>query len=342
MDKKKILKQIKEGSFSLENASEEIKADKEIVLVSVKQDPWSLEYADASLKKDKDVVMAAIKENGRVLEEADESLKKNKDIVLIAVKQEGSALLYADASLKKDRDVVLAAVKQDGHALEHADASLKKDKDVVMVAVEQTELALEYADESFKKKEAGGVSPYVFVGPELTYYYETIKKQELSSIKKIKNRLLQFIETADSDRTSSPAMGMLSNEKGNSLIKHPNSFVEDAGGNNVSVKIKNTGRLIEKPKKDEVVFIFSYQYISSQYNFTPREQKKGMLINIKSFNNEAVVEPGDNPDFEFECESADEASETYLQILCDDTQFDSSIDDKEDIINQFADYLLKK
>ena len=188
------------------------------------------------------------------------------------------------------------------------------------------------------------VSPYVFVGPELTYYYETIKKREINSIKKITNHLIQFIETAEHDHTSAPVIGQLSSEKGKDLIKNQNTrrdySVKDSNGNDINLKIKNTGRLIEKPKKNEIVFIFSYQYISSLYYFTPIKQKKDMHININFFDNEAIMEPGVNLDFEFECESADKASETYLKILCDDRQFDNSIDFKEDLVNQFAAYLL--
>ena len=52
------------------------------------------------------------------------------------------------------------------------------------------------------------------------------------------------------------------------------------------------------------------------------------------------MKSGDNLDFEVECKSADKRTETSLQILCDDRQFEDSIDFKEDLVNQFAAYLL--
>ena len=53
-------------------------------------------------------------------------------------------------------------------------------------------------------------------------------------------------------------------------------------------------------------------------------------MNIKSFNNDAIAG-----------ESADKPSDTYLQILCDNRQFDSTIDDKRDLADRFNKYFLK-
>ena len=125
------------------------------------------------------------------------------------------------------------------------------------------------------------------------------------------------------------------------LQKYKEKFsVRDSNGNDINLKIKNIGRLIEKPKKNEIIFIWYYQYISSEYHFAPIKHKKDLHINIKYFTPYAIMKSGDNPDFEFECKSADKPSEIYLQILCDDRQFENSIDFKEDLVNQFAAYLL--
>ena len=66
---------------------------------------------------------------------------------------------------------------------------------------------------------------------------------------------------------------------------------------------------------------------------------KDIQMNIKSFNNDAIA--GENPHLEFESESADKPSDTYLQILCDYRQFDSTIDDKRDLADRFNKYFLK-
>ncbi len=115
--------------------------------------------------------------------------------------------------------------------------------------------------------------------------------------------------------------------------------VEDSDGNVVKLKIKKTGKLIQKPNKDEVIFIFFYYYTSSQYNLIPTKPNKDIQMNIKSFNNEAIV--GENPHLAFESESADKPSDTYLQILCDNRQFNSTIDEKRDLTDQFCKYFLK-
>jgi len=353
-DKEVVLAAVKQTAYALRYADKKLKGDKEVVLEAVKQN-GSLEYADKKLKGDKEVVLAAVKQEGRALQFANKKLKADKEVVLAAVKnaryKEGSNLQYADKELKADKEVVLAAVKYSGNALQYADGKLKADKEVVLEAVKQEGAALAYADKKLKTeiellvgKKEKKIFPYIFVGPELTYYHETIKKSEINSIKEITNRLIQFIETAEHDHGSAPVIGQLSSEKGKNLIKNKNArrdySVRDSNGNDINLKIKNIGRLIEKPKKNEIIFIWYYQYISSEYHFTPIKHKKDLHINIKCFDTEAIIEPVDNLDFEFECESADKPSEIYLQILCDDRQFENSIDFKEDLVNQFAAYLL--
>ena len=59
MDKKKILKKIETGYFSLQDADEKIKSDKEIVFIAVKQDGGALKFADKKLKEDKDIIKAS-------------------------------------------------------------------------------------------------------------------------------------------------------------------------------------------------------------------------------------------------------------------------------------------
>ena len=51
MDKKEALKQIKEGTFSLEFADKKLKGDKEVVLAAVKQDSSAIKYSADNIKK---------------------------------------------------------------------------------------------------------------------------------------------------------------------------------------------------------------------------------------------------------------------------------------------------
>ena len=132
MDKKKALKQIKAGDFSLEDADKKLKADKEVVLAAVKQDGHALEYASKKLKADKKFILDVVKQSGWTLEYADNSLKKDKQIVLEAVKNSGHALDFADDSFKEDKEIKLEVVKRN-LALYYADENSQKDPDILAI-----------------------------------------------------------------------------------------------------------------------------------------------------------------------------------------------------------------
>lgn len=100
MNKKEILKKIKNGTFFLKDADDRLKGDEEVVLESVKL-------------------------NGLYLKFADEKLKANKKIVLTAVKQNGMAIYFANNKLKADKEIALEAVKNNIEALEYVDSKIK-------------------------------------------------------------------------------------------------------------------------------------------------------------------------------------------------------------------------
>ena len=61
MEKKELLKIVKEDGWALDDAENKFKKDKDIVLAAVTQNGTALEYADKLLKKDKKIVIAAVK-----------------------------------------------------------------------------------------------------------------------------------------------------------------------------------------------------------------------------------------------------------------------------------------
>ena len=82
--------------------------EKKELLKIVKEDGWALDDAENKFKKDKDIVLAAVTQNGTALEYADNLLKKDKDSQN-AIKSDADALEFADAL--KDKEVVMMVVK---------------------------------------------------------------------------------------------------------------------------------------------------------------------------------------------------------------------------------------
>ena len=70
---------------------------------------------------------------------------------------------------------------------------------------------------------------------------------------------------------------------------------------------------------------------------------ESICLEIKSFQNEAVVTLTESPDFDLGAEDASDGNEFQLQILCDDGEcFEGTVEDKEDLIEEFSEYLTEK
>lgn len=189
-DKAKVLDLIKNGVFydenSLEDLSEELRADKEIIMAWVEhmsdEDDFSyrqFEYVSSDLAADNEIVLPLVSKHGRALEWASESLKKSKDVAMAAVRNNSDALedvyweirgdreivltacrsergryslifVSDDAELMGDREIVLAAVLKNGTALQYASEDLKGDREIVLTAVESNGHALSSAAENLK------------------------------------------------------------------------------------------------------------------------------------------------------------------------------------------------
>ena len=107
-------------------------------------------------------------------------------------------------------------------------------------------------------------------------------------------------------------------------------------------KIKNTGRLIKK-RKGKVVFVYFYYYDHSSYTLYPKNELKNICLEFKSFQEEAVLIERDYPGFHLEAEDASGGGEYRLEIYCDDDQsFEGTVANKENLIEEFSDYLTDK
>jgi len=151
-DNEVVLAAVKQDSWALQYASEDLKNDADVVKEAVGKVGWTLAHASTALKGDFAVVKAAVENDGRALKHASGDLQNNRDVVLAAVEQKGWALKYASKALQSDEELVIKAVKNDPLALQFVSVEVKeKNADLVKEAVKQNGLALQYASDELRK-----------------------------------------------------------------------------------------------------------------------------------------------------------------------------------------------
>ena len=181
-----------------------------------------------------------------------------------------------------------------------------------------------------------------FTCPELTYFDLIVEVKDLNSIEKIRDRLSDVISGGESESTAHLVLGGLSHFKEKRLDSNYVS-IESSDVDDFDFSIENKGRLITTPKKGEVVFVFFYYYDHADYVLTKNENFNNICFKIKSFNNEAVLTEWDYSGFELTANDASGGGELRLEILCNNRQsFEGTVADKEDLIEEFHDYLIEK
>jgi|TARA_B100001971_G_scaffold30393_1_gene24743 hypothetical protein len=191
-----------------------------------------------------------------------------------------------------------------------------------------------------------GLSECVLSGPELTYYVETIKEKDINSIQKLSEYFLVFSEEPPDMRTSHLVLGSLESDKGNILdtvyvsIENSDESVGDAVD---FIRIKNTGKLINEPKKGEVVFVYFYYYNHATYELRAHKKIKNICPETKSFQGEAIITKTDDIIFELIAEDASGGGEYRLQILFNDGDcLEGTVGNKDELMQQISDYLTDK
>ena len=161
-NKEEVLEAVREDGYTLEQASEELRADREVVLAAVKESGLSLQYASKELRADKEVVMAvfdideSMSNNGEALEYASEELKADKEVVMEALSSaflnfKSQAAFDIGDTLLRDKAFMMEALEFLERANENvyiliirADQILWKDKDFVLEAVGAVVYAFEH------------------------------------------------------------------------------------------------------------------------------------------------------------------------------------------------------
>lgn len=182
----------------------------------------------------------------------------------------------------------------------------------------------------------------LFSSSEITYYDLTVEEKNLNSVEKISEQISNVIEGGESDSTSHLVLGSLNHFKDTALSSSYLS-IESTDIDSFDYTIENKGKLVETPKKGEVVFLFYYRYDHAGYSLTKNKNLTNVCFKVKSFKNEAVMIDRDDSGFELTAHDASGGGVMYLEIICaNGLSFEGSVEGKDDLIKEFHTYLTDK
>jgi len=182
----------------------------------------------------------------------------------------------------------------------------------------------------------------LFSSSEITYYDLIVEEKNLNSVEKIREQISKVIEGGESDSTSHLVLGSLNHFKDTALSSSYLS-IESTDIDTFDYTIENKGKLVENPKKGEVVFLFYYRYDHAGYSLTKNKNFTNVCFKVKSFKNEAVMIDRDDPGFELIAHDASGGGVMYLEIICSNgLSFEGSVEGKDDLIQEFHTYLTDK
>jgi len=182
----------------------------------------------------------------------------------------------------------------------------------------------------------------LFSSSEITYYDLIVEEKNLNSVEKISEQISNVIEGGESDSTSHLVLGSLNHFKDTALSSSYLS-IESTDIDSFDYTIENKGKLVETPKKGEVVFLFYYRYDHAGYSLTKNKNLTNVCFKVKSFKNEAVMIDRDDSGFELTAHDASGGGVMYLEIICaNGLSFEGSVERKDDLIQEFHTYLTDK
>jgi|TARA_B110000467_G_C18257345_1_gene444169 hypothetical protein len=193
-----------------------------------------------------------------------------------------------------------------------------------------------------KKILKGKWSELWFTCPELTYYDLTFENKDLNSIEKISDAIDDVILGGEGESTAHLVLGKLGHYK----IPHSDLDYLDMETSDVDITeftTENKGRLIENPKKGEVVFVYFYYYDHAYNVLTKNENFKKISFEFKSFKNEAVLTGQDYSGFDLTLNDSSGGGEYQLEIIFSNGQsFLGTPEGKDKLIEKLNDYLTEK
>ena len=179
---------------------------------------------------------------------------------------------------------------------------------------------------------------------ELTYYDILLNEKDISSIEDIVASVNKLIEGGESDSTSHLVLGSI--DYGNNLElleKYYSIENNEAEENNFSIKINNTGDLIEYPDEGNITLVYYYYYYSATHELKLKSSNKNLVFEVKEYQNEAIVMHNDSVDYDMTAMDADDGSEFYLGCIFDDGYFlEGNRINKDGFVNEILQYLKEK
>ena len=155
-------------------------------------------------------------------------------------------------------------------------------------------------------------SPLKLLGQEITIYSKIYTAEDFKDADNIKILLQEFIEEAESSASSMPVLGVFDSESKN--ISSEKSSLIDSENTSVDYKTKNIGNLFESPSDGKTLLVYYYLYLSSEYEIDFLREMKEVLLSVNKFNNLAILSEN-NKDIDFQNNSADDSTETYIQAI---------------------------
>ena len=190
------------------------------------------------------------------------------------------------------------------------------------------------------------IKMFILSGPELNYDQETIKEKNINSVQKLSEYFIPFSGEPPDTRTSHLVLGRLNSDNASTLDEKYVSIEnldDDVGDLTNFISIKNTGSLINEPKKGEITFVYFYYYDHATYNLKPYKKIKNICPEIKYFQGEAIVTKTDDNIFQLIADDASGGGEYRLQILFDDgCRLEGTVANKHDLMQKISDHLTKK
>ena len=174
-------------------------------------------------------------------------------------------------------------------------------------------------------------SPLKLIGQEITIYSKIYTAADFKDSDNIKILLQEFVEEAESSASSMPVLGVFDSELKN--ISSEKSSLIDSENISVDYKIKHIGNLFESPSDGKILLVYYYLYLSSEYEIDFLKEMKEVLFDVNKFNNQAILSEN-NKDIDFQNNSADDSTETYIQaIISGGKVFEYTQDNQEQLVS---------
>ena len=174
-------------------------------------------------------------------------------------------------------------------------------------------------------------------GQEITIYSKIFNTEDFIDANNTREMVQEFIEEAESSASSMPVLGMFDSEL--KKISSENSQLKNSDNDVIEYKVKNIGDLFEPPQEGKILLVYYYLYLSSEYEIEILDETAEFSYDVNNFNNLAILSEN-NKHIDFQNNSADDSTDTYIKAFFNDgAAFESIQDEQEQLISDLENYL---